>query len=201
MRTGSDLVVRLYAVYLRHDNPKYNTVAKLIRLRLVAEVKKPRRGSIVLDPLSPFPVSGPDRRILETNGLCVVDGSWRKVSRILGRIPGVKRRLPLLLAANPVNYGKPFLLSSAEALAAALYITGFRDEAARILSVFKWGHAFIELNKKLLEEYAGKTQKEIIETECSILRDDIGLTVDECSAGSLLAVYKRVLEIYEERGR
>ena len=199
---GSGDGVRLHAIYLRHDNPKYNTVAKLIRLGIVREVRKPPRGSIVLDPLSPFPVSASDRGLVETHGVCVIDGSWRKVIRILSYIPGgVKRRLPLLLAANPVNYGKPFLLSSAEALAATLYITGFIYEALRVLSVFKWGYTFIELNEPLLGRYAGKTQKEVIESECNILRNIIGLELDECSGENLLAIYKRVLESYEEKGR
>jgi len=199
---GSGDGVRLHAIYLRHDNPKYNTVAKLIRLGIVREVRKPPRGSIVLDPLSPFPVSASDRGLVEAHGVCVIDGSWRKVIRILSYIPGgVKRRLPLLLAANPVNYGKPFLLSSAEALAATLYITGFIDEALRVLSVFKWGHTFIELNEPLLGMYAGKTQKEVIESECNILRNTIGLELDECSVENLLAIYKRVLESYKEKGR
>lgn len=62
--------------------------------------------------------------------------------------------VPFLVAANPVNYGKPLKLSCAEALAATLYITQYKDEAIELMSKFGWGPSFISINLDLLEAYS-----------------------------------------------
>jgi len=70
------------------------------------------------------------------------------------------------MASNPVNFGKLTKLSTAEALAAALYIAGFKDSAEEILSIFTWGHTFFELNKPFLDKYTvAKDSEDIIKIQ------------------------------------
>jgi hypothetical protein len=61
--------------------------------------------------------------------------------------------VPFLVAANPVNYGKPLKLSCVEAIAATMMLTGFPREAAAILGKFKWGQTFLKINAELFERY------------------------------------------------
>ena len=70
------------------------------------------------------------------------------------------RMLPLLLAANPVNWGKPGRLTTAEALATVLYLVGHADQAREVLGAFRWGQRFFELNQEPLDAYAAATTSE-----------------------------------------
>ena len=45
-------------------------------------------------------------------------------------------------------------LTTAEALAAALYIFGETEQAEAVLSKFTWGETFLELNAEPLDRYA-----------------------------------------------
>ena len=58
-----------------------------------------------------------------------------------------------MTAVNPVNYGKAYKLSCVEAIAATLFLGGFYDETDFVLSHFKWGKSFLEVNKELFDNY------------------------------------------------
>lgn len=74
--------------------------------------------------------------------------------------------MPYLIAANTVNYGKPWRLNCVEALAACFFICGHEDWAKEVLKPFRYGEAFIEINGKLLKRYAAcATEEEVKKTE------------------------------------
>jgi pre-rRNA-processing protein TSR3 len=81
-----------------------------------------------------------------------------------------QRALPYLVAANPVNFGKPFKLTTVEAFAATLYILGEDEQASRVLGKFNWGHTFSELNRELLRAYScAKDSSEVIAIQSEYL--------------------------------
>ncbi|KAL3527802.1 hypothetical protein ACH5RR_012458 [Cinchona calisaya] len=136
-----------------------------------------RFGGIVLSPTGVQCVSREDQELIHRKGLAVVDCSWAR----LDDVPFSKLRcaaprlLPWLVAANPVNYGRPCQLSCVEALAAALIICGEEENANLLLGKFKWGHAFLSLNRELLRAYS----------ECKNSADVISVQNDWLSKKSL----------------
>ncbi|MET1127928.1 MAG: DUF367 family protein [Thermoproteota archaeon] len=197
----SSVMPRLVAIRYGYDNPRASTAVKLARKGLVMLTKRYVSCGVVLNPFSPIPVSADDALLVAQRGICVFDGSWRKIGRFkLEKAPRLGRRLPFLLAANPVNYGRPVVLSSAEALAAALYIVGYKKAAEDVMGVFKWGRTFFDLNKKFLERYTGKNPVEILREECSVLKDYVGYDIVSCTFESVAGLYVKIIEEYVREG-
>lgn len=166
--------IRLYALMEREDDPKKCTAAKLVRFGKAREVtvaSKVPRGAIVLDPESEKALSGEDAGAAGRYGLLVLDCSWNKLSKFPVIRSGLEHRaLPFLLAANPTNFGKPQRLSSAEALAASLFIMGERAHAEDLMNLFKWGPVFLDINRERLEAYASaKNSTEVVRAQQDML--------------------------------
>src|SRR4030043_483090 len=139
-------------------DPKRCTGLKLKRHGMARIVSKTRflpKRAIVLNPFSEIAFSPADRERIADFGLVALGCSWEHAQKVLMKhVRGTSRCLPILIAGNPVNFGKATKLTTAEALAAALYIAGFKQEAADLLSIFTWGHTFLKLNSALLDNYA-----------------------------------------------
>jgi len=74
--------------------------------------------------------------------------------------------VPFLVAANPVNYGKPLRLNCAEAFAACFFIAGMKDLGDEIMSKFKWGAAFYDINRELFQKYAAcETSADVVKVQ------------------------------------
>lgn len=164
-------MIRLFAFRDNSCSPKKCTVCRLARDRLVTIVpvlQRIPRNTLVLDPSAEQALSPEDRA--STRSITVLDCSWEVFEAIPKGYFRMRRALPYLVAANPVNFGRPFRLSSVEALAAALCILGERDHAALLLGKFHWGIRFLELNEEPLALYAGaENSAEVIEIQRSYL--------------------------------
>ena len=137
------------------DDPKKCTAKRLERFNLSdnhSNFKTLSPMGLVLDPFSEKILSGEDIPLAEVGGIVGVDCSWNKAPETFSRLRlmGLEpRSLPLVTPANPVNSGKIGKLTTAEAIASALLICGQPEQAQKIMSVFKWGPAFLKLNSHL----------------------------------------------------
>ena len=166
--------VPIHVIHLNQDDPKKCT-ARIISGAGLANLHEDTKGApsrgILLDPTSGI-IQGPeDRRIIDMGGSVVaLDCSWKQIVPSIESITNysslVRRTLPVLLAANPVSWGKPGRLSTAEAIAASLMILGREIQAQHILSKIPFGNEFLTLNKQPLDAYrAAKTSDELVEMQ------------------------------------
>jgi pre-rRNA-processing protein TSR3 len=159
---------QLYVLQLRQDDPRKCTAAKLVRFNLARPLYRFRQiphRSLTLNPFASVHLLSTDRSQALAYGLVAIDCSWEKVeTAFTTHLPGRNVKLPTLLASNPVNYAKRHKLSSLEALAASLYVMGFRERADELLSIFKWGPTFLSLNQAPLEAYASATNEQELAT-------------------------------------
>lgn len=171
-----DTYPRLTVYHANQCAPKRCTGLKLKRFglaRVVNKIKFLPRRAIVLNPFSEIAFSPSDKERIKDFGLVALDCSWEHAEKVIQKhVKGTSRCLPILFAGNPVNYGKATKLNTVEALAASLYISGFQERAKYILSIFSWGHSFLEINKSLLEKYAtANNSLEIVKIQNELIGD------------------------------
>lgn len=157
----------VFALEMGQDDPTKCTARKMVIMDLARGVSRKFHASdkvIVLNPWAHRMLSPPDR---VAKSILVVDASWNQAQEVFFRkLGGKHRRLPVLLAANPTNYARPGVLSSLEAVAATMYILGEVEEAARYLSIYKWGPTFLTLNQEPLEAYRrARTEGKVLQAE------------------------------------
>jgi pre-rRNA-processing protein TSR3 len=172
-KTGQsgDRGIQLHIYHTNQCDPKKCTGRKLAKFgnaKIVKNVRQIPIKAIVLNPLATKAFSKEDEFYAKKQGIAVLDCSWEKAEELLFKLrkKGNSRALPYLVAANPTNFGKPFKLSTAEAFAAALFILGNEAEAEHILSKFKWGPHFLEMNRIPLTEYSkAKSSQEVVKIQ------------------------------------
>ena len=164
---------RIIIYHANQCDPKRCTGLKLERhglARVVTSIRFLPKRAIVLNPFSEIAFSPADKQRIQDFGLAALDCSWEHAQKVLStHVRGTSRCLPILVAGNPTNYSKATKLSTVEAIAGGLYIAGFKDEAEKVLSIFVWGHTFLELNADLLERYAAaKDSPDIIRIQATL---------------------------------
>jgi len=151
----------------KQDDPKKCTAAKLVKFGIAKNVRNTLPTTLILDPFAKKVILRDDRLVADS--ITGIDCSWELAQKTFVRhFSGIARKLPPLFAGNPVNYSKLNKLTTAEAMAGALFVMEFDDLAHEMLNKFKWGHTFYDLNKNLLEDYSKANSEETIN---SILKD------------------------------
>lgn len=169
---GGSVDVVIY--YTAQDDPRKNTAVRLSRrgqARLVDKAQLLPLHGVLLNPFAKKALSREDRPAMR-RGLLALDCSWKQAEETFADLQGrVKSRaLPYLVAANPVNYGRPFRLTTAEALGAALWIAGEAGQARRLLAGVAFGPHFLELNEQPLADYAAcATSAEVVAAQAAYL--------------------------------
>ena len=139
-----------------HCDPKKCTGRKLARMGLIKTLRLGERfNGIILSPIAKQCLSPDDKQLIESHGLAVVDCSWARIEETpFHKMKGKNiRLLPFCIAANPINYGRPWKLSCVEAISAALSICSLDEFSNYFMSKFTWGKGFINLNEEYFSKY------------------------------------------------
>ena len=140
------------------NDSKRDSGSKLVRLGMAKTLKVGQSyAGIVLSSEAKTVISREDVEIVRAHGVGGVNCSWNQLDKVPSRKLGrqrLHRILPFMVAANPVNYGRPFKMNTAEAMAASLYIVGLQQDARDLMAQFSFGGEFLRLNRAALDAYA-----------------------------------------------
>ena len=155
--------MHLNVLMLKQDDPRKCSAAKLVKFNLAKPVTRTTSRTLILNPFSSKTLLKSDKKLV--NSVTGIDCSWNlAVPTFKKPFTGISRKLPPLLAGNPINYSKLNKLTTVEALAGAVYILGEPDLTHTLLKKFKWGNTFFTLNENLLQDYSkAKSESEILE--------------------------------------
>ena len=141
------------------DDPKKCTAAKLIKFGLARKITKSQSKTVLLHPYAEKTLLNKEKSLFTS--ITGIDCSWALAEEVFQKdFLGVSRKLPPLLAGNPVNYSKINKLTTVEAIAGASFILGDEDLSQKLLEKFNWGHTFLELNENLLHDYQKVTSED-----------------------------------------
>jgi pre-rRNA-processing protein TSR3 len=112
------------------------------------------KGSVILSPFAEQALSPADRTHVKSRPIVVMDLTWSNIDEFPRPKGMIERALPYLIASNPVNWGRPMELNSAEAVLASLIILGENEQAKGFSERFGWGDEFLRINGEMLSEYA-----------------------------------------------
>lgn len=170
--------IDIVVYYTAQDDPRKNTALRMQKhgkARVVDKLERTPRHAVLLNPFAKKALSREDLQDMRKHGLLALDCSWRQAEEAFPVLLGQtrSRALPFLVAANPVNYGKPFVLSTVEAIGAALWIVGEARKARDVLSCVPFGERFLELNRNPLDDYAKcETSAEVVAAQAAYLDDE-----------------------------
>ncbi len=164
--SANAIPLELAVLMYRQDDPNKCTASRLVKFKMAKEVRRIPTTFLVLNPFAEKMIVPND--VNKFRGICAIDCSWKLATRVINTSKKFlnNRKLPALLAGNPTNYAKLGMLSTVEAISAALYILNYKEMSREILDKFKWGHTFLDLNSEILEEYSNaQGQGEIVTIE------------------------------------
>ena len=120
--------MQIQVLMFEQDDPAKCTAAKLVKFGIAKRIKHLSGKDMILNPFAKEFVLRSDRDL--TKSITAIDCSWELAQKMfLKKFQGLSRKLPPLLAGNPVNYSKIGKLTTAEAIAGALYIMDYGELA------------------------------------------------------------------------